>query len=625
MQLLSLLSPPSFKKIKMVSNWLSKASTAFICSLAISSSIAFARPPVAHTPVAQTEDAEQLHFDGLGNLVWPSSETVADAKSLFNNIQSSIGLEAEQKWAQAKLAAEHVGENILAGADHIIDDFDVAYQLTKDKAKAIKDRVHRMGENVLHETSVVIDGLKYQKLVHPAFPEYALRINQESQTTSCDPDVKSYSGYLDIGHDKHLWFAFFESRSRKFAADKSKEPIVMWLNGGPGCSSTTGWLMEGVGPCTIAKNGTAVKSNKFSWTNQASVFFLDQPVNVGYSYSDSGSVNNTPDSASDVYAFLNMFFAKFQEYADNPFSVAAESYGGRYAPLIASKIFNENKERKEEAQRYGLQAPKTINLESIMIGNGLTDPKVQFATVYDFACESEQAIFKPDSEECQTIKSKAPTCTSLIENCYKYDSRLTCLPAGLYCWSGMFSGLQNSGRNLYDVRKKCDRSPEKDGPLCYRDESYVETYLNQPEVKKSFGVPEQVEFQACNMNVNQAFLFNGDGSHNSAAVLPELLESGIRVLVYAGVWDSMCNYIGNVGDKSWALSLESVYQDELTKAKTVEWKVKGKSAGKVRQAGKGAGALTLVHVYEAGHMVPYDQPENAEYLIESWLANKAIA
>lgn len=34
------------------------------------------------------------------------------------------------------------------------------------------------------------------------------------------------------------------------------------------------------------------------------------------------------------------------------------------------------------------------------------------------------------------------------------------------------------------------------------------------------------------MQVNQNFMFQGDGMHNSAALIPDLLASGIRVLVY---------------------------------------------------------------------------------------------
>lgn len=45
------------------------------------------------------------------------------------------------------------------------------------------------------------------------------------------------------------------------------------------------------------------------------------------------------------------------------------------------------------------------------------------------------------------------------------------------------------------------------------------------------------------MQVNQAFFLQGDGMHNSAALLPELLEDGKRLLVYAGNADGMCNFM----------------------------------------------------------------------------------
>ncbi|KAJ7828852.1 serine carboxypeptidase-domain-containing protein, partial [Mycena olivaceomarginata] len=105
----------------------------------------------------------------------------------------------------------------------------------------------------------------------------------------CDTSVKQYSGYLDIADDKHLFFWFFESRN-----SPSTDPLVLWLNGGPGCSSSTGLLFE-LGPCSIANEGKNTTFNKHSWTSSANMIvsrnslvvasltgiqFLDQPVNV---------------------------------------------------------------------------------------------------------------------------------------------------------------------------------------------------------------------------------------------------------------------------------------------------------------------------------------------------------
>jgi cathepsin A (carboxypeptidase C) len=57
------------------------------------------------------------------------------------------------------------------------------------------------------------------------------------------------------------------------------------------------------------------------------MIFLDQPVNVGYSYGES-SVDTSPVVGKDVYAFMELFINRFPQYADLPFVLASESYGG---------------------------------------------------------------------------------------------------------------------------------------------------------------------------------------------------------------------------------------------------------------------------------------------------------
>jgi cathepsin A (carboxypeptidase C) len=75
---------------------------------------------------------------------------------------------------------------------------------------------------------------------------------------------------LDVGEEKHFFFWFFESRS-----EPDKDPLVLWLNGGPGCSSMTGLMME-LGPCRVNPGGNGTTLNQASWNNQANTIFLDQ-------------------------------------------------------------------------------------------------------------------------------------------------------------------------------------------------------------------------------------------------------------------------------------------------------------------------------------------------------------
>lgn len=94
------------------------------------------------------------------------------------------------------------------------------------------------------------------------------------------------------------------------------------------------------------------------------------------------------------------------------------------------------------------------------------------------------------------------------------------------------------------MRRKCDRAT--DGDLCYKQMAWIDEYMNQPQVKRALGVDSALEFASCNSEILQAFAFQGDGAHNRATLLPPLIEDGIRLLVYAGRADMVCNFIVRV-------------------------------------------------------------------------------
>ncbi|KAJ7455292.1 Alpha/Beta hydrolase protein [Mycena galericulata] len=445
------------------------------------------------------------------------------------------------------------------------------------------------------------DGMFYEIVSHPVFAQHSLRLQEP---TLCDDSVKQYSGYLDIGQDKHLFFWFFESRS-----SPSSDPLVMWLNGGPGCSSTTGLLFE-LGPCQIerSENGTVFTSrNKYSWNEAANVIFLDQPANVGYSWSSNKTepVMNTPVAAQDVYAFLQLFISRFEEYAALPFHLGAESYGGHYAPHIASIVHHKNKEL--------VQAPSSdlrkINLHSVLLGNSLTDPLIQMPSVVEYASANAAA--------CGAVHQYAER---MIKACYALDAQVSCAPATIYCWGALWGVLDEAKRNIYDIRMPCDRNKD---PLCYKELPWLEEYMNRADVKRALGVdPRAPEFAACNYDMNVMFLLQGDGMRDSARLLTELVDEGIRLLIYAGNVDMMCNYMGV---SQWISQLPSKHKDAFGDAPFLPWIVSGQQAGVVRSAGEGAGNVTYLTVYEAGHMVPHDQPEAALDMLTRWIHNLPLA
>ncbi|KAK6904545.1 hypothetical protein I203_105360 [Kwoniella mangroviensis CBS 8507] len=495
---------------------------------------------------------------------------------------------------------------------------DTAQSWLQDSVSTAKEKWDFLENDSVEESlkveNIEKDGIEYLTLSHSAFPQHKLRV---VKTELCDPTVNQLSGYLDISETKHLFFWFEESRS-----NPKKDPLVLWLNGGPGCSSTTGLLFE-LGGCNIAEKGENVTFNEHSWNSVANVLYLDQPIGVGYSYSDGGEqVNNSPAAAEDVYAFLILFISQFREYSKQQFHIAGESYAGTYIPNIASVIYKNNL-ALDLAPTPGV--PK-LNFASVMIGNGLTDPHAQFGSVPDWACDHSLSHYAPyedpEGSECVSLRAKAPRCQNLISSCYKTNSKFACVPAALYCWS-LFNEMQQLGLNMYDVRRKCDKSKDADGPLCYKEMSWMETYLNKPEIKKQLGAPDNVEFQSCNMQINQNFLLQGDATHNSGALLNDLVDSGIRVLIYSGEADMLVNAIGcsRVVD-----NLETKYSSAYAKAhKKVFVDAKNVTAGWTKSAGEGAGNLAFVSFRNAGHMVPHDDPVGALTMISRWIKNEPLA
>ena len=130
----------------------------------------------------------------------------------------------------------------------------------------------------------------------------------------------------------------------------------------------------------------------------------------------------------------------FPQYKSVPFHIAAESYGGHYAPQFASYIHTQNL-AIAAASALAPIPHKHIPLASVLIGNGLTEPYTQFATVPEYACApSPTAIF--DEATCTSIRSKVGTCQRLQQFCYSSPSRFTCTPAALYCWSNIVGTLR---------------------------------------------------------------------------------------------------------------------------------------------------------------------------------------
>jgi cathepsin A (carboxypeptidase C) len=252
----------------------------------------------------------------------------------------------------------------------------------------------------------------------------------------------------DQAETKHYFYWFFEKRSTSTASSESTEepvPLLIWLNGGPGCSSMLGLLTEN-GPCLVNEAGDGTTVNPYSWNEVAHVLFLDQPATVGYSY---GRANDSTDEmmAEDAYYFIQSFLQseEGQKYQGSPLYLTGESYAGHYIPAIAHRILEGN-------NHYAKNNLLHVPLAGLAIGNPWTDPVEQNKWYAEYAKENN--LFT--AEEIQTMEEGIPGCVESIQECEE-DSNFF---SGFMCQLGLVTcnGL-NLGPpmvhnvSLYDITK----------------------------------------------------------------------------------------------------------------------------------------------------------------------------
>jgi len=442
------------------------------------------------------------------------------------------------------------------------------------------------------------------------YQTHSLKETPAENSDLCDPSSKMIAGYMDIsgskydenGEDKHLFFWMFEKRPSEAGVEVKDEdiPFVVWLNGGPGCSSSLGLLTEN-GPCTVNPDGEGTSVNPNSWTEAAHVLWLDQPAGVGFSYGAENDDGETMVS-EDAFYFFQAFFQSHPEYANSPLYIFGESYAGHYVPAIAHRIHQGNLHPTDKTVN--------LNLAGIAIGNGLTNPEEQYKWYPEMVWNNSHGIKVVDETVYEAMQAVVPKCTALIDQCNKGDSainKFACQSAFIICNMGLTSPYQATGLNPYDIRKKCEVPP-----LCY-DFSFVGKFLNLESTKKALNVDEDRvhQWESCNFGINMKF--RGDWMKDFSGYVTELLEAGFPALVYAGDVDFICNYLGN---QAWTLGLDWSHKDEFNEGDAHDWGGKGLA--------RTSNGFTFLQVYDAGHMVPTDQPEAALEMLKTYISGGAF-
>ena len=144
----------------------------------------------------------------------------------------------------------------------------------------------------------------------------------------------TFSGYLDVSDTKKTFYWFVTARDASKAKDK---PVVMWTNGGPGCSGLIGFWTE-MGPWRATEDMT-IEPFDFAWNKEANMLFIESPTGVGFSTSNKDADFDAGDwsTAKDNFELLKQFFGRFPGLADNDLYLSGESYGGHYVPRAPAR------------------------------------------------------------------------------------------------------------------------------------------------------------------------------------------------------------------------------------------------------------------------------------------------
>uniref|UniRef100_A0A914V0K8 Carboxypeptidase n=1 Tax=Plectus sambesii TaxID=2011161 RepID=A0A914V0K8_9BILA len=428
------------------------------------------------------------------------------------------------------------------------------------------------------------------------------------------PNFKHYSGYLQASpkHFFHYWFA-------QSQGNPATDPVILWLNGGPGCSSVGG-MMDELGPFHAMDFGGTIYENVYAWNKVGSVIFMESPAGVGYSYSTDGNLQTNDDEvATDNYnALLYFFQTKFPELKNNDFYITGESYGGVYLPTLGALLAKDK--------------TNFPTFKGMAIGNGVLSFPLNYNTMvplFYYHGLMRQSLWDSVSSECCNgnpttcdyyTKLNSQPCRSLIIK--QLDSAEDLNPYNLYasCYlppKSKKSFIKNSFLRMAGIKPEelTMSNLATNIPICAQDNA-TETYVNRADVRTALHIPSsRPHWTDCNDYVNEHYTINYS---NMVPQVNAILNAGVRVLIYNGDIDSVCN---NVMNRQFIQLLgRSVLGTNTDMNKP--WKYANEEPNIAGFVTKYSGGLDFVTVRGAGHFVPADKGREALQLIYNFIKNR---
>ncbi|RVW80672.1 Serine carboxypeptidase-like 18 [Vitis vinifera] len=428
------------------------------------------------------------------------------------------------------------------------------------------------------------------------------------------------TGYVGVGENESVQLFYYFVKSQR---NPVLDPLVLWLTGGPGCSTLSAFFYES-GPVSfnLTYNGglPTLELKEYTWTETLNIIYLDAPVGTGFSYSTTqeGYTMDDYKSAAQIYEFLKKWLIQHPEFLKNNLYIGGDSYSGIPVPMIVQDIYY----GVADSERGG--SPRlNLNLQGYVLGNPVTDAyidknsRVPFAhrltlisdRLYESAkanCNGDYVNANASSEQCESDVQEIEELLRDINIQQILDPDCTFSSPKP---NEEKSNLQRSlAENPTDFLSQLG---EETMYFCH-DYMYIlsETWANNRDVREALHVREGTKgyWKRCNISG----LAYTEDVISSVAYHRNLSKTGLRALIYSGDHDMS---VPHIGTQQWIDSLN------LTLADTWRaWYTEGQVAGYTKRYTNDDFALTYATVKGAGHVAPEYKPQQCYAMLKRWFA-----